>query len=123
MGAGGSITRIRALLPVMAILIALLMPGCAVREIPPAFNSGISGNQTGINEPVFRNVSPGNRLGGGTADSGLNQICSSDSDCTLFICSGCYNKEWARTAPPDLACVRYSGYACRCIGGKCIETK
>lgn len=48
-----------------------------------------------------------------------SRSCLQDSDCTLFICSGCFNKEWAKTAPPDLPCMAYQGYNCKCSNKIC----
>lgn len=50
-----------------------------------------------------------------------SKACLQNSDCTLFQCSGCFHAEWVKTAPPDLACLEYSGYSCECRENRCIE--
>jgi hypothetical protein len=50
-----------------------------------------------------------------------NKSCNQDQDCTLLACNGCFNRDWVKTAPPDLACMTYSNYTCICIGQACIE--
>ncbi len=52
-----------------------------------------------------------------------NKSCKTDSDCALLTCSGCFNKVWIKTAPPDLACMRYENYSCKCVNNTCSETK
>ncbi|MBI2338686.1 hypothetical protein HYU95_05905 [Candidatus Daviesbacteria bacterium] len=52
-----------------------------------------------------------------------SKACSQDSDCALLACTGCFNAQWVKTAPPDLACLEYSGYSCECRENKCTEIK
>jgi hypothetical protein len=53
-----------------------------------------------------------------------SNLCELDSDCVLWICAGCLNKEWAKTAPPDLPCRTYSDYSgCKCVNRRCEEVK
>lgn len=49
------------------------------------------------------------------------KFCRKDNDCILSICSGAFNKEWAKTVPPDLPCRVYEGYTARCVEQKCTE--
>lgn len=48
-----------------------------------------------------------------------SKFCQADTDCQLLLCSGCRNKEWIKSAPPDLPCRVYSGYHCQCINQQC----
>lgn len=50
-----------------------------------------------------------------------SKSCQQNSDCALLQCSGCFNKDWVKTVPPDLACLQYSGYQCECMNNKCTE--
>lgn len=52
-----------------------------------------------------------------------NKYCNTDEDCVLWLCTGCVNKEWAKTAPSEPPCARYEGYRCQCVNNKCIEIK
>lgn len=52
-----------------------------------------------------------------------SKFCNIDDECGLLICSGCFSKEFLKTAPPDLPCRRYEGYSCECINNKCTEVK
>ncbi|MFA6099084.1 MAG: hypothetical protein WCV50_06140 [Patescibacteria group bacterium] len=45
--------------------------------------------------------------------------CSINSDCKLRICTGCFNKEYLKTAPADLACRTYEGRTCVCTNNVC----
>lgn len=48
--------------------------------------------------------------------------CSVDEDCVLMLCSGCVNRVWIRSMPPEPPCARFAGYqGCRCVGGACEE--
>jgi hypothetical protein len=50
--------------------------------------------------------------------------CKKKEDCVLFLCAGCVNTEWAKTAPPDLPCATYVGYSgCGCVNNTCTEVK
>lgn len=56
--------------------------------------------------------------------SKINNDCRTDSDCTLWLCTGCVNKEWSKTAAPEPPCATYADYSgCRCIDNKCVEIK
>ena len=48
-----------------------------------------------------------------------NEFCNADDDCGLLLCSGCFSKEFLKTAPPDLPCTAYVGYSCKCTENKC----
>lgn len=50
-------------------------------------------------------------------------FCQTTEDCVLWICAGCLNKDYAKTAPPDLPCRMYEGYFCQCINNQCVEKK
>lgn len=50
-------------------------------------------------------------------------FCERDSDCVLWLCAGALNKEWAKTAPPDLPCATYAGYTAQCVQQKCTAIK
>ena len=52
-----------------------------------------------------------------------NKFCNNDADCGLLLCSGCFSKEFLKTAPPDLPCINYEGYHCECNENKCAEIK
>jgi len=54
-----------------------------------------------------------------------SKSCSTDNDCSLLACSGCFNKEWLKSAPVDLPCVRYNHneYSCKCVSNSCSVTK
>ena len=49
--------------------------------------------------------------------------CKANADCVLLLCSGARNKEWAKSAPPDLPCARYEGYTAQCVEQKCTAIK
>lgn len=46
-------------------------------------------------------------------------ICANDSDCVLLTCAGPFNKEYAKTLPPDLPCRTYEGNNVRCAANRC----
>lgn len=48
--------------------------------------------------------------------------CVFAEDCVLLTCSGCFNIDWLKTAPPDLACRQYepSEYSCDCVNHECV---
>ena len=50
------------------------------------------------------------------------QFCNASSDCTLLVCSGCYNKEYAKNPPPYLPCYQYppEQFACDCVSNQCV---
>lgn len=52
-----------------------------------------------------------------------SKYCTKDGDCGLLVCGGCFNADWLESAPPDLACVRFSGFQCKCENNKCVESK
>ncbi len=53
-----------------------------------------------------------------------SKFCKFDDDCILWMCAGCVNKKWAKTAPGDLPCATYAAYSgCKCIDNQCIEIK
>ncbi|MBM4401894.1 MAG: hypothetical protein FJ044_01465 [Candidatus Cloacimonetes bacterium] len=52
-----------------------------------------------------------------------SKFCNTDDDCGLLICSGCFSKEFLKTAPPDLPCRQYEGYSCECVENKCTEVE
>lgn len=49
--------------------------------------------------------------------------CEINADCTVLLCSGAVNKEWAKNAPPDLPCAQYEGYIAQCTEQKCTAIK
>mgnify|MGYP001559614973 CR=1 FL=1 len=49
--------------------------------------------------------------------------CESDNDCTIMLCMGPANKEWARSSPPEPPCAQYYGYTALCIAKKCTAIK
>ena len=50
-------------------------------------------------------------------------VCNTDNDCVLWLCAGALNKQWAKSAPPDLPCMMYQGYTAKCIEQKCTAVK
>ena len=52
-----------------------------------------------------------------------NKFCNTDDNCGLLLCSGCFSKEFLKTAPPDPPCMRFEGYHCECNENKCEEIK
>src|SRR3989338_6889262 len=50
-------------------------------------------------------------------------VCNTDNDCVLWLCAGALNKQWAKSAPPDLPCMMYQGYTAQCIEQKCTAVK
>lgn len=52
-----------------------------------------------------------------------HKYCNSNSDCVLFLCGGPFNKEYAKTLPPDLPCTAYYGQKVSCIDQKCTAVK
>lgn len=52
-----------------------------------------------------------------------SKYCTQDSDCGLLVCMGCYSQEYLKTAPPDLPCREYDGYACQCVKNRCLEIR
>jgi len=52
-----------------------------------------------------------------------SKTCSTNEDCSLRLCTGCFNKEWVESAPPEPPCARYEGYTCECINQVCEERK
>lgn len=52
-----------------------------------------------------------------------SKFCSNDSDCELLTCSGCFNQEYLKFAPPDLACRTYEGYNCSCVNNICSPSR
>ena len=52
-----------------------------------------------------------------------SKFCNTDDDCGLLICSGCFSKEFLKTAPPDLPCMRYERYSCECVENICTEVE
>lgn len=52
-----------------------------------------------------------------------NKSCNQDNECSLLVCGGCFNKEWLKSAPPDLGCMTYEEYSCKCINNRCSEVK
>ncbi len=53
-----------------------------------------------------------------------SKFCQTADDCTLWQCTGCVNKEWASTAPPEPPCANFNEYeSCDCINNKCQEMK
>ena len=56
--------------------------------------------------------------------SDLNiRFCDTNDDCGLLICSGCFSKDFLKTAPPDDPCRQYEDCRCECIENKCIEVE
>ena len=56
------------------------------------------------------------------SSSGINKDCNTDSDCTLLLCTGCVNKEWAKASPPEPPCATYADYSgCKCTDNRCVE--
>ncbi len=51
------------------------------------------------------------------------KVCQTNTDCSLLICSGCFNKDWIKTAPPENACLQYQGFNCQCINNSCTIVK
>ena len=58
-----------------------------------------------------------------TASMDGRYACTVDTDCTLLLCSGAFNKEYAKTLPPDNPCLIYEGYAAKCVASKCAAVK
>ncbi len=52
-----------------------------------------------------------------------SKYCVADSDCVLLTCAGPFNKEYAKTLPPDLPCTQYLDYQVSCIENKCTAVK
>ena len=51
------------------------------------------------------------------------KFCNTNDECGLLTCSGCYSREFLKTAPVDLPCMVYQGYHCECIENECKEIK
>lgn len=95
---------------------------------PGEVGSGSAGNANLENEFLNVNTDPSANTNPANASEPTNvntsgKSCSVDEDCGLLICSGCFSKEYLKTAPPDLACRAYEGYRCICSAGTCTETK
>jgi hypothetical protein len=52
-----------------------------------------------------------------------SKACTSDADCGLLMCSGCFAETYIQDAPPDLPCRAYEGYSCACTRGRCTEVR
>lgn len=76
-------------------------------------NNDVNRSRTILPQPIIFNTNPSSNK---TVD---NKHCEADDNCGLLLCSGCFNKNWLKAAPPDLPCMQYSGYKCKCINSKC----
>ena len=76
-------------------------------------------NDTNANTNLA-NISPQTNANTSAANS---KSCTSDADCGLLVCSGCFSNDYLKTAPPDLACRTYDGYRCACVSGQCLEVE
>ncbi|MBI4426780.1 MAG: hypothetical protein HY567_04335 [Candidatus Kerfeldbacteria bacterium] len=96
-------------------------PNCEFAECPTANatndanaangNANTANTDVTVNANIALNVNTNSSVG--------NKYCQRDEDCGLLICSGCFSKDFLKTAPPDLACRTYEGYTCRCVNQRC----
>ena len=72
----------------------------------------------------FKNILSTFKFIKSTNSEASTNSCNADDDCVLWICSGtAVNKEWAKSAPPDLPCATYYGYRAICVQNKCIRVR
>ncbi len=96
-------------------------------------NNALRDNSNRLDEGDFRpvnndpnantnltNISPQTNANTSAANS---KSCTSDADCGLLVCNGCFSNDYLKTVPPDLACRTYDGYRCACVSGQCLEVE
>jgi hypothetical protein len=49
------------------------------------------------------------------------KYCQTESDCVLRTCTGCFSKDYLKTAPADFSCNKYPEHNCQCIKNRCVE--